>query len=250
MLQSNETKFCQSCIERGINPPGIATREWQKDIYYCDECFGAILQNMTSFSPEILSKKEEIKNTNLKSGPVLDFIYNLYEVPPELQFDRIEKVQGNYDKIFNFHAPAIVNRDIESLAEEIEQLGMSLFHIKYRMEPLEMQVKKLKELRRKEKGLESYNDSKEEYAKNPTTKRKSSTIKATQEEKLAKSLGMTLEQYQAMIGSAAELEKRKRERQFNILAGNCAECGGTANQMMIESGKEIPYCVEHLPVAK
>ena len=246
MLQSNDTKFCQSCIERGINPPNTATREWQKDIYCCDECLNARIENMTMIhvgdaSPE----KEKILATDFKSGPMLDFIYNLYQIPPELQFDRIGKVEGNYDKIFNFHAPAIVNRSLESLTEEIEQLEMALFHIKYRREPLEMRIKVLKDQKRKEKGLESYNDSKEEYAKGP---KKKSTVKTTQEEKLAKSLGMTLEQYQAMVGNAAELEKKKNQRKFNIMCDNCAECGGQVEVRVKENGQEIPYCKEHAPV--
>lgn len=246
MLQSNETKFCQSCIERGINPPNPAFREWQKDIYYCDECLKAKLETLTMVHIDSSQEQEKIlASTDFKSGPMLDFIYALYSIPPELQFDRIGKVEGNYDKIFNFHAPAVINRSLESLAEEIEQLEMALFHIKYRREPLEMRIRALKEQKRKEKGLESYNDSKEEYAKGP---KKKSTVKTTQEEKLAKSLGMTLEQYQAMIGSAAEIEKKKRMRQFNIMSDNCAECGKPVEIRVNEDGKEIPYCKEHAPV--
>ena len=246
MLQSNETKFCQSCIERGINPVNVATREWQKDVYLCDECISAKIELLTNVHITSPEHKQEIKNLDFKSGPVLDFIYNLYQVPEELQFDRIDKVEGNYDRIFNFHAPAIINRTIESLAEEIQQLEMALFHIKYRKEPLEMRIKKLKLDRRKEKGLEDYNDSKEEYAKLPTKKK--STIKATQEEKLAKSLGLTVEQYQAMMGNAADIEKKKRMRTFNIMSDNCAECGKGKEVTVIEGGKEIPYCKEHAPV--
>ena len=246
MLESNNTKFCQSCIERSINPPMIATREWQANVFYCDECFDAVLQNMIDFAPAGITKKEEIKkNTNLDTGPVLDYIYNLYSIPIELQFDRIEKVQSNRDKIFNFHAPAIINRDLESLATEIEQLGMVLFHVKYRMEPLEMQVNKLKEERRKAKGLESYNDSKEEYAKGPAKK---TTGKVAGETKVAKALNTSPDAIAAMLAQGAIIEKKKRERQFNILADNCAECGGKMEVRVNEGGKEIPYCLEHIPV--
>ena len=225
MLQSNQTKFCQSCIERGINPPLPASREWQTDIFYCDECFNAVLDNLTNISPaQIEQYTESIKGMTLDSGPVLDAIYKIFNIPEELQFDRMATVQRNYDKIFNFFAPAIINRTEDDLAKEIEQLSATWFYIKYRIEPLEQRVAKLKEERRKEKGLSNYNDSKEEYA---TVKQKKSAKSTTQAEKMAKTLGMTIEAYNAMIAQGAEINKKKREREFNVLAGNCPECGGS-----------------------
>lgn len=229
----SEIKYCQSCIERGYNPPNPATREWLTNVFYCDECFNALLENMTSISPSELSKVSDvIKDSNITSGPVLEKIYEFYNIPKELQFERIDTVQRNYDKIFNFHAPAIVNRSLESLAEEIEQLGMAIFHIKYRLDPLEMQAKKLKEERRKEKGLQSYDDSKEAYSKVKKT-----NVKSTQEEKMAKALNMTVEAYRVFAAESQAQEKKARERKFNVLAGNCPECGGS-----------MP-CIEHIGVS-
>lgn len=222
MNPEKEIKYCQSCIERNFSPPNIATREWQVGIYYCDECFNAIIQNMTSLPGPLIEAKLDTKKPNdFNNGPILDYLYQLYNVPVELQFDSVDTVCRNYDKIFNFHAPAVINRDIESLALEIEQLEMSLFIIKYRIEPLTMQISKLKEARRIEKGLKSYDDSKETYATKGKPK-----IKDTEKEKLAKKLGMTLEAYEAMV-------KKAREREFNKMAGNCPECG-----------KSLP-CLEH-----
>lgn len=204
-----EVKLCQSCIERGVNPPNPATREWQPNIFYCEECYVPLLNNLTNIAPASI---EQIKD-KVNPGVILPQIYKLLNVPPELQYDNVDTTCRHYDKIFNFHAPAVVNRELESLQQEVEQLGMALFHIKYKMEPLEMQIKKLKELRRAEKNLKSYDDSKEEYSK-----KKPSTVKATQEEKMAKTLGLTLDAYR-------ELQKKAREREFNKMAGNCPECG-------------------------
>jgi hypothetical protein len=215
MSLDTNIKYCQSCIERGLTPTP-ATREWQVGIYYCDECFNAIIQNMTSLPtgtaaiPLVTEKPKDFKQ-----GPILDFIYEYFQVPKELQFDSVDTVCRNYDKIFNFHAPAVINRDLESLALEIEQLEMSIFYIKYRIEPLSMKIAKLKEERRKEKGLTSYNDNKETYSTKGKPK-----VKDTQEEKMAKTLGMTVEAYKEMV-------KKAREREFNKMAGNCPECGGS-----------------------
>src|SRR4030095_4266897 len=121
MLQDNDTKFCQSCIERGIDPVNIATREWQTGVFYCDECFQAVLDNLTNISPAQIQMHTEVtQNSNIKSGPVLDKLYEIFNIPEELHFDRVDVVQRNHDKIFNFHAPAIINRTIEDLTEEIE----------------------------------------------------------------------------------------------------------------------------------
>lgn len=215
-MLDTEIKLCQSCIERGIIPANPATREWQKDIFWCEECFQAAIQNLTNIGHgKAQAISEDNKKNGIKAGPVLDKIYDALAIPEELRFDKVDTVCRNYDKIFNFHAPAVVNRTLEDLAVEVEELSMSLFHIKYRIEPLEMQIKKLKEQRREEKNLKSYDDSKEEYAKN-----KGSKVKATQEEKMAKVLGMSLEQYR-------EFQKKAREKEFNKIAGNCPECGGS-----------------------
>lgn len=208
-----EPRYCQTCIELGVNPPREATREWQVGIYHCEEHFNDKLNSLTS--PGLADKpiKKDI-DSKFESGPVLQYIYDLYQIPKELQFDSVDEVCRNYDKFFNFHAPAVINRSLESLSLEIEQLAMSMFIIKFRNEPLTMQIGKLKEKRREEKGLKNYVDSKETYAKG-----KPKSVKETDEEKLAKKLGMSVGDYREMV-------KKARERDFNKIAGNCPECGG------------------------
>ena len=242
-----ETKFCQSCIERGYSSPGIATREWLPGVYYCDECFGALLDNLTNISVGEVQKHVEHIPKTIEQGPVLDALYQVLSIPSELQFDRVETVQRNHDKLFVFHSPAIVNRTLENIAEELEQLAMALFHIKYRMEPLEQRVDKLKQERRKEKNLIGYNDSKEQYSKTPKAAAKAQT-KAVKVEKVAKGLNMSPEALAAMLAQGAEIEKKKKEREFNIIAGNCAECGEHADVIVKEKGEDIPYCNVHAVV--
>jgi len=213
-------KYCQSCIERGFNPPNPASREWQAGIFYCDDCFMAIINNLTNIAPASVIHVES--TTKVEQGPLLPVIYQALNIPIELQFDNVDTTCRNYDKIFNYHAPAIINRTLESITEEIEQLGMSIFQIKYKLDPLQREQARLKEERRKEKGLKDFDDSKEEYAK----VKKPSSVKTTQEEKMAKTLGMSLEAYKAFIKTTQDAEKIAREKKFNILAGNCGECGG------------------------
>jgi len=225
---TNEPKLCQSCIERGFKPAQIATREWQTGLFYCEDCFSALLENLTNIPEngvkDIIADLDN-GNESKSSGPILDYIYQAYQVPKELQFDKVDTVCRNHDKIFNFHAPAVINRDLKDLQFEVEQLQMSLFQIKYRIEPLEMHIRKLKEEARAANNLKSYDDSKEVYAKQP--KKASTTLKVSQEEKMAKTLGMDLTTYRQTMKEMEEKAKKNRERKFNILAGNCPECGGS-----------------------
>jgi hypothetical protein len=212
-----DIKLCQSCIERGFNPPNPATREWAPKYYVCDDCYQPLLNNLINIAPAEVQQLEKEEKIDI-SSPILKQIFELLNIPEELRFNDVDTTCRNYDKIFNFHAPAVVNyNDIKSLADEIEQRSAALFQIKYSIEPLQFRINKLKEERRKEKGLKDYSDSKEEYAKAPG-KKKSSQVKQTQEEKMAKTLGMTVEAYREVV-------KKAREKEFNKMAGNCPECG-------------------------
>jgi hypothetical protein len=219
MLTKQDIKLCQSCIERQYNPPQPATREWQPGIYYCEDCFGALINNMINIAPaEINSGLERIE-----PGPVLQQIYQLLNIPTELQFDSVDRTCKHRDKIFNFHAPSNINKDIDTTAREIEEYSICLFQFQYKIETLKIHIDKLKEQRRIEKGLKSYDDSKEEYSK----VKKPSNVKASQQDKLKKAIGaQNSSEMDELIKTAQALEKKKRERQFNILAGNCADCGG------------------------
>lgn len=224
LAEDDNIKYCQSCIQRGFSPPQVATREWQTGMFYCEECFDALLNNLTNIAPAEAS--DIVKNIPPSAkGPVLDYLYQAYGVPKELQFDKVDTVCRNHDKIFNFHAPAVINRTLEELASEVEQLQMSLFHIKYRIEPLEMHIRKLKEDARKEANLKSYDDAKETYSKKPR-KVASGTLDVTKEEKEAKKLNMTLTEYRQFKEIMAAKAKKNNERKFNLIVGNCGECGG------------------------
>lgn len=213
--QENQGKLCQSCIERGFNPPNPASREFNPNEFLCEDCFQSVLANLQSFAPGSLEQSEVKRVIQANAGPILETIYNLLGTPNELRFDTVDTTCRQYDKIFNFHAPAVVNYGtIEELADEIEQRAMALFHIKYSMEPLEMKINQLKSKAREEKKLKGVTDSVEKYS----TKKGSSKVKATQEEKMAKTLGMPVEKYREMV-------KKAREAEFNSLVGNCVKCG-------------------------
>jgi hypothetical protein len=218
MITASETKLCQSCIERGFKPAQPATREYLTGVFYCDDCFNALLENLTNIAPAEMIKEtvSKIENTNGNNGnriPILEAIYQEYHIPAELQFNKVDTVCRNHDKIFHFHSPAIVNKSLEDLEVEQEQLAIALFNIKFRHDVFEKRIKDIKSDLRKEKNLTSYNDSKEIYS--TPKKTKSSAIKATQEEKLAKTLGLSLEEYRTMQAEAQGLNKKVQEQKFD-----------------------------------
>jgi hypothetical protein len=215
---TNKLKFCQSCIERGVQPPNLATREWTAGVFYCDECFQPLIENMSLPGGVTQSPKQIVESIEQEKGPILEQIYKLLNIPEHLQFTSVDSTCRNYDKLFNFHAPSVVNYEsAEELAKEIEARQIALFQIKYSIEPLQDYIKKLKEKEREANNLKGYNDSREDYAKG---EKKKSPVKQSAEAKMAKALGMTLEAYQ-------EFQKKARERNFNVMAGNCPECGGS-----------------------
>lgn len=227
-------KLCQSCIERGYKPPNTATREWQSGMFYCDECFDSLIQNMTGIPVDNISNeiKRTLANTGItnvsesnesnengKKYPLLQLVYDKLNIPPELRYTSIDTVCRNHEQFFNFSAPSVVNKTIEELASVIEEMACIMFVVKYLPEPHELQIKKLKAERRKENNLSNLDDSKEEYAKVPKSSK--GAISKTQEkqlESLAKAMGITVEQ-------ARDNLKKARERDFNRLVGNCPDCG-------------------------
>jgi len=221
MNSITETKYCQSCIERGFNPPNIASREWTKDVFYCEDCFKPLIDNMLDLNDHTSVKEILAKFPLPNAGPLLSKVYEILNVPVELQFQKVDDVCRNYDKLFNYHAPAIVNRDLDSMTRELEELQMAIFQIKFYTEPLDGQIKLLKNQRREEKNLKSYDDSKEDYKKEK--KGSDSKVKQNQSLKLAKAMSNVSGNKNLNM---EEMIKKAREREFHRLAGNCPECGG------------------------
>jgi hypothetical protein len=237
-----DVKLCQSCIERGYVPPKQATREWLPGVYYCDDCFEPLINNLTNVAPAAVNEvlKDVPRSVN-GNTPLLDLVYKALNIPPELQFDKVDTVCRNHEKYFNFAAPAIVNKDLEELARQIEEFQCVAFIVRYVTEPHTLQIAKLKEERRKEKNLAGISDSAEVYSKE---KKKKSAVVDKKLESMAKAMGMTVEQLQ-------ENMKKAREKDFNRLVGNCTECGEAKHDgPCISKPKEVakPVQVELKPL--
>ena len=195
-------KYCQSCIERGfgLNP---AEHEWTPGYYICHDCWKPLIDNQVQIERvEVNRIKSEIKC----DSPILSQIYELLQIPETLRFNNTDDVVNNRNDIFIHHAKAIVNMTPEEVKERIEFLQTILFNIRYSIDPYQDYINKEKAKVREESGLAKLEKSRKETVKS------SSKAKLSDEEKMAKSLGMTVEKYREAV-------KLAKEKTFNKIVG-------------------------------
>jgi len=192
-------KYCQSCIERGYALKQ-ATREWRADYFICDECFEPLLNNIMNINDNDVQKIKENIQSIKPNGSFLTQAYDLLGIPENLRYSKSDQVLNNRNDIFNYHAPALINKSVESVASEIEELSILLFQIKLAIEPRQDYINKIKYYEREKAGLKGLEKSEKEYTKSP------SKLKQSKDEKMAKQLGMTLDKYMEMVKSAKKTE--------------------------------------------
>jgi len=192
-------KYCQSCIERGYGLK-LATREWRVDYFICDECFEPLLNNIMNINDNDVQKIKENIQSIKPNGSFLTQAYDLLGIPENLRYSKSDQVLNNRNDIFNYHAPALINKSVESVASEIEELSILLFQIKLAIEPRQDYINKIKYYEREKAGLKGLEKSEKEYTKSP------SKLKQSKDEKMAKQLGMTLDKYMEMVKSAKKTE--------------------------------------------
>jgi hypothetical protein len=197
-------KYCQSCIERGYGLK-LATREWTKDYYICDECFEPLLNSLVSHDTT-RAEIEQVKNLPKVDSPFIQQFYSLLNIPPHLQYVKSDDVLRHRNEIFNYHAPALVNMSLDQIKEQIENYQIMLFQIKVGLEPLTDYINKIKHEERTKANIEGIKKSKTEVSKG------TSKVKISKEEKEAKALGLTLEKYQEMV-------KKAKVREFEKITG-------------------------------
>jgi len=191
-------KYCQSCIERGYGLV-LATHEWMPSYFICDDCWNPLINNIVQVErAEVKRIKTEVK----LDSPALNQIYEILGIPEQLRFNNSEQVINSRNDIFNYHAQAIVNMNLDEVKNRIEFLQTVLFNIRYAVDPYQDYINREKAKQRELSGLVGLEKSKKEVTKN------SSKVKLSDEEKAAKSLGMTVEKYR-------EIVKQAKEKTFN-----------------------------------
>jgi hypothetical protein len=196
IVPNDGKKYCQSCIERGY---GLreATHEWTPNYYICDECFEPLMNNIVQVErAEVQRIRTEVKCDN----PALNQIYELLGVPENLRFNSSEDVINSRNDIFSYHAQAIINMDLDAIKNRIEFLQTILFNIRYAVDPYQDYINRAKAKAREESGLSGLEKSRKE------TGRATKVAKLSDEEKMAKTLGMTVEKYREIAAKARQAE--------------------------------------------
>lgn len=194
-------KYCQSCIERGYGLK-LATREWTPNFFICDDCFQPLLNNVLGHSVDRV-ELERVKSDIKVDSPVLEQFYTLLNIPAHLQFNQTDDVLNNRNDLFTHHATALVNLELPEITERLELFQVMLFQIKVGIEPLQDYINRVKAKKREEANIEGIKKSKSEKSKTGST---TSKAKLSQEEKLAKSLNISVEKLREMSKAATNKE--------------------------------------------
>jgi hypothetical protein len=229
-------KYCQSCAERYGNTSVPATREWKKDYFICEDCFQPLADNVFgngNLTQSIKDKLPEFK----PDTPLLNQFYELAELPSSLRFNKQDDVLKNRESIYNYQAPMIENLELPELTARIEAFKVIFSTCKLLAEPIADKIKLIKSQER-----EKYHISGEEKSIKEVTKVKKSTATMTQKEKLARSLGVTVEELDKMQNVAKGLQKSENENKFHAMIGKPSD--GTCRKPFISEGKP---CICKLP---
>ena len=224
--QKSATKYCNSCMERGLGIV-VAFRQYQEGMWYCDDCFKAEIEKMTSIPADMLQSTIN-RIENFEAGPILTKIYELLNIPPELQFESVDSVLHHKNQLFVHHAPSNLNLTLEQAQLKLEQMAIAMFQFQIITEPLEEYIKKLKQRIRVEKGLSSYDDSKEVFTKVKKTV-DDTTANAARAKRIKNKVANIAKidvDASDLVKEMAAAEAKMRERKFWILSDNCPECGG------------------------
>ena len=197
-------KYCQSCIERyGVLK--LAEREWTPGYFICEDCLSPLLAQQLDYdNGRVETMRSTLKAQPISNSPLLNQVYDLMKIPPEFRFNDANKVLQNRNDIFAYHAPAVVNKSIEELSQQIEVYSVLLFQIKIAIEPIQQYIDKVKFEERAKANLSGLDKSEKEF-----TKRAKSGVKLSQDEKMAKTLGMTVEKYREMAAASRKTEFKK-----------------------------------------
>lgn len=167
MIELNEKPkiiLCQSCIERGYSNPQQATREWTPGYFICEDCFNPLIENVLGNNkiPEALLSKSK------DEYPELIKVYEVLEIPFELQFTTQEDLLHNQDKFFNVINPAIINLSMEDLVKKVDYYKCCYFSIRRVTDIYEQRISNLKARKREELNIQGLDKSIKEEGKKKT----------------------------------------------------------------------------------
>ncbi len=189
---------CQSCIERQLAEPNDAIGLYL-DMPICDSCLTPIMankENIQADSIAITSDKDSLSERKARALSLLDGFYESFDNFPMTA----EEVLSARDDFYNHRAPALINMSVDEIKTIINRRKAVLFAIRIKDEQWSTIIEQLKNEARVTAGLTGVAKSIKEKAKKP------SEFSNEKAKKLAKMLGISVSQLEAMGADARTTE--------------------------------------------
>lgn len=187
--------LCESCLERGLPPNEAIGLYLNRPI--CDPCLGPIMENKANIQEEgVPDNTLALEDKTAIAIKLLDKLESIFDNWP-LTAD--ETLQAHED-FYNHRPPAVENCSVEELVQINSRRKGLLYAIRHKDERWSTEIEILKRTRREEANLTGIQKSIKERKKAP------SAVSKEAKAKLAKAMGMTLEQLEAMGQQSREAE--------------------------------------------
>lgn len=206
-----EIVLCQSCLDRGLEPRE-AIGLWQ-DLPICDACLGPLMDNVNAINLDTPIGEEKRDERIEHAKGILD---KLEELMNEWPLTAEETLKCHED-FYNHRPPAIVNLKLSEIQAIYSRRKGILFAVRHKDERWATDIESLKRTKREEANLTGIAASKKEIVKKVV----SDEVQREKNRKIAASVGLTLEQYEATIIDA-------RKTRFELVVGN-------------EGSKNVPF---------
>lgn len=204
MESSAAMTLCQSCLDRGLEPRE-AIGLYNK-LPICDPCLGAIMDNKSD-APD--NSRSEATSLASRKQRALEMLEQFEELAANWPLTAEETLLTHSD-FYNHRPPALVNCTLEEIKEIYSRRKGLLYAIRHKDERWYTEIEQAKREAREKANLTGMLKSKEQKVRAP------SAINLAQREKLAKSMGITLAELEAM-------GKASREREFVAIVGSPIE---------------------------
>lgn len=197
---SEVVTLCQYCLDRGLEP-NEAIGLYNK-LPICDPCLGPIMDNKSDAPDTETRRDETIEDRKTRALELLDEFEALFERWP-LTADETLLSHGDF---YNHRPPAIVNCSLEEIQAIYSRRKGILYAIRHKDERWYTDIENLKRKQREQANLTGIAKSTKVYGS------KKSPIGDEAKAKLAKKLGISIAQLDAM-------GKESREKEFIAITG-------------------------------
>lgn len=194
MADTQVTAKCQTCLDRGLEP-NEAIYSWQ-GLPICDACLGPLMDNVNDIplNAPVTLGEHTLDDRKKIAAALLDQLEGLMDNWPLTK----EETQKCHEDFYNHRPPAIVNLSLSQAQAIFSRRKGILFAVRHKDERWATDIENLKREQREAANLVGIAASKKETGKRVV----SESVQREKNAKVAASIGLTLEQYEATLSAA------------------------------------------------